>query len=159
MCYKYNIIDLFTKLKNGSSHYLSIREFSFLIDKLKLNSSMIKEYISFTPFYEHKDFMMEVDERILYIERSNKTTDIDKKKFYEEEIIKEKGYEAYNIDIEKRIFLVQKKDNDSFIKSLDAMLSYLDVLIPYILKRLKMEYNFIENDLLYGNICFEVHYR
>ncbi len=44
-------------------------------------------------------------------------------------------------------------------KTLDRIISYLDELIPYILQRLKSEYNIKEVDLLFGNVCFEIYYE
>ena len=44
-------------------------------------------------------------------------------------------------------------------KTLDRIISYLDELIPYILQRLKSEYNIKEAGLLFGNVCFEIYYE
>ena len=158
MLQKETIIDIYTRFKNGDSHYLSIPEFCFVIEKLKSDDSIISNYISFNPFYKHRDFMVEIDERILYLERRNIIKETDIEEFYENEIIKEEGYEAYNIDLRKRSFLIHNDDKEAFIKILDKFVSYLDILIPYILQRLKNEFSLKEKDLLFGNICFETHY-
>ena len=65
----------------------------------------------------------------------------------------------YNVDIEKRYFLIQRDDVTEYKKTLDRIISYLDELIPYILQRLKSEYNIKEVDLLFGNVCFEIYYE
>lgn len=155
MVYKDNIIDVYANLKNGESHYLSIPEFLYFVDKLKSDDS-IPNNISFNPFYRHKDFQLEIDERILFIERRDRVTEGDVKEFYENQKIDE---DFYNVDIEKRYFLMQKDDITTYKKSLDEIISYLDVLIPYILQRLKSEYSMNESDLLFGNVCFEIYYE
>ena len=65
----------------------------------------------------------------------------------------------YNVDIEKRYFLIQRDDVTEYKKTLDRIISYLDELIPYILQRLKSEYNIKEAGLLFGNVCFEIYYE
>ena len=42
MVYENNIIDAYTKLKNGANHYVSIPEFLYLMSKLKSNGSIQK---------------------------------------------------------------------------------------------------------------------
>ena len=159
MMQKETIIDIYTRFKNGDSHYVSIPEFSYVIEKLKSDDSIISNYISFNPFYKHKDFTIEIDEKILYLERRNIITESDIEDFYENKMIKEKGYETYNIDLRKRNFLIHNNDKEAFIKTLDKFVSYLDILIPYILQRLKDEFNLQEKDLLFGNVCFETYYE
>ncbi|MCR5387406.1 MAG: hypothetical protein K6E69_09830 [Treponema sp.] len=135
---------------------MSVNEFLYFIEKLKFNNSMIQNYISFTPFYKHKDFQLEVDERILYIECRNRINEVDITEFYEKCKCED---DFYNVDLGKRFFLVQKNDNISYEESLNRVISYLDILIPYILQRLKTEYNLKEADLLFGNLCFEIMYK
>ena len=99
---------------------------------------------------------MEIDERILYIESRDSLNEIDTKKFYESQKCEE---DFYNVDIKKRYFLIQRDDVTEYKKTLDRIISYLDELIPYILQRLKSEYNIKEADLLFGNVCFEIYYE
>ena len=155
MVYENNIIDAYTKFKNGANHYVSIPEFLYLMSKLKSNGS-IQKSISFNPFYEHKDFLLEIDERMLYIESRDSLNEIDTKEFYESQKCEE---DFYNVDIEKRYFLIQRDDVTEYKKTLDRIISYLDELIPYILQRLKSEYNIKEAGLLFGNVCFEIYYE
>ena len=96
------IVDTYTKFKNGANHYVSIPEFLYLMSKLKSNGS-IQKSISFNPFYEHKDFLLEIDERMLYIESRDSLNEIDTKEFYESQKCEE---DFYNVDIEKRYFRV-----------------------------------------------------
>lgn len=156
MFHKDSYLDIYTQYKDGAHHYVSIPEMLYIIKKMKKDSSMIRNYISFNPFYRHKDFQIEIDERIFYIEFRDKINNNTVKEFYNSEICEE---DFYNIDLDKRTFLIQKNDNEAFIKSLDGIISYLDVLIPYILQRLKSEYSLKEKDLLFGNVCFEVSYE
>ena len=143
------IVDTYTKFKNGTNHYVSIPEFLYLMSKLKSNGS-IQKSISFNPFYEHKDFLLEIDERMLYIESRDSLNEIESQKCEED---------FYNVDIEKRYFLIQRDDVTEYKKTLDRIISYLDELIPYILPRLKSEYNIKEAGLLFGNVCFEIYYE
>lgn len=156
---KETIIEIYTRFKNGDSHYLSIPELLYLTEKLKTDDTIISKYISFNPFYRHKDFLLEIDERLLYLERRNEITEENLEEFYEKLMVKEKGCEVYNVDLEKRCFLIQTGDKNGYIKTLEKMVSYLDVLMPYILQRLKDEFNLNETDLLYGNVCFETYYE
>lgn len=116
MVYENNIIDAYTKLKNGANHYVSIPEFLYLMSKLKSNGS-IQKSISFNPFYEHKDFLLEIDERILYIESRDSLNEIDTKKFYESQKCEE---DFYNVDMsilyiknkmekQNKYFFIQRK--------------------------------------------------
>ena len=89
MMQKETIIDIYTRFKNGDSHYVSIPEFSYVIEKLKSDDSIISNYISFNPFYKHKDFTIEIDEKILYLERRNIITESDIEDFYEHYSTKE----------------------------------------------------------------------
>ena len=72
---KETIIEIYTRFKNGDSHYLSIPELLYLTEKLKTDNTIISKYISFNPFYRHKDFLLEIDERLLYLERRNEITE------------------------------------------------------------------------------------
>ena len=157
MFQKDNLLDIYTKFKNGESHYLSIPELVNVIEKLKNNdSSMIQNHISIIPFYRHKDFQIEIDERIIYIGLRDKVDKDDVNEFYENEKCEE---DFYNFDLEKRTFLIQKKNKQSYIESLDGIISYLYILIQYILQRLRTEYNLKDADLLFGNVCFELLYK
>lgn len=148
-------INQLIKLENGNAHYLSISEFICFINCLKQKSPFIKN-ISFNPFYKHKDFQLEIDERILFIEIREEINTADIKSFYDS-LLCDEAY--YNLDLEKRCFLVQKNDLEGYKRTLDCIISYLDVLIPYIYEKIKKEYNLIESDLLFGNVCFEVYYE
>ncbi|WP_296685724.1 hypothetical protein [Treponema sp. UBA3813] len=154
MSYKSNFLDGYIKLKNGETHYVTISELYHLIDKLKSHNLMLNS-ISFVPFYKNRDFQLEIDERILYIEQHASVSEEEKSEFYENQKCEE---DFYNIDITKRYFLIQKNDIDAYKRSLDDIIAYLDDLIRYIQKRLKSEYNLNEVDFLTGYICFEIYY-
>ena len=44
---KETIIEIYTRFKNGDSHYLSIPELLYLTEKLKTDDTIISKYISF----------------------------------------------------------------------------------------------------------------
>ncbi len=150
------IIDSYTHYKNGSHHYVSIPLLDFIINKLK-ECKDIPNKLSINPFFEHKDFLIEIDERMLFIESRKNVNEFDIKAFYEDLIFEDPNYFPYNQDIEKRCFLIQKDDIVGFKKALDGVILYLNKLIPYILQIIKNEHNLTETELLYGNICFEIY--
>lgn len=149
----YKIIDAYTHYKNGSHHYVSIPLLDFIIHKLK-ECKDIPNIISFNPFFEHKDFMFEVEERILYIESRKKVNKSDIKLFFEDLKCEE---QLLNCDMEKRYFLIQKNDIEGYKKALDGVVLYLNDLIPYIIQRIKAEYKLTESEFLFGNISFEIY--
>ncbi|MCR5219000.1 hypothetical protein, partial [Treponema sp.] len=100
------------KLKNGNRHYLSMSEFINFLEMLR-KENIVPTHISMNPFYKHKDFLLEVDERMFYIESRKKICEDDVKRFYEESIIEEN---LFNIDLDKRIFLIEKSNKEEFSK-------------------------------------------
>ena len=143
------------KLKNGNRHYLSMSEFINFLEMLR-KENIVPTHISMNPFYKHKDFLLEVDERMFYIESRKKISEDDVKRFYEESIIEEN---LFNIDLDKRIFLIEKSNKEEFSKCIDKIIDYIPTLVSYILEQVKKDFSVDEKSLCYGNVSFEIYYE
>lgn len=139
--------------------YPTISELKNLVQEI-IRSKAIAEYIRFTPFYINAKLsqQIEFDGYMFYMECR---AQVDSKSLENHiGLCLDKDYIDLN-DEEVRqgkiLFpLCKNNDLETYKKSLETYIEFLDELIPKLMEISKSEMNLKDNDLAFGHFCFEV---
>ncbi len=126
-----------------------------------IRSKSTTEYVRFTPFYKNEKLnqQIEFDDYMFYMECGEKV-DCDS---LEKHIGSCYNKEYSNMDEEeiklgKTLFpLCKNNDIETYKKSLEAYVDFLDELIPKLMEISKSSMELKDEDLAFGYFCFEVH--
>lgn len=120
---------------------------------IKVNATTAS--LCITPFYRSacKKGQVEFDNKIFYLECRDEVLEDEYLTFIGE--CCDEGEEVSE-DIKKRFYLCKSNDFTTFSESIKKYIDYLDILIPQMADTLKNEYNFTQNELLFGYFCFSI---
>lgn len=128
--------------------YPSVSGMFFIIEKM-IESNETTEMLTFIPFYECDEFMVEFGEMMFYLEcRENVTPE-------QVEVFLENCWEQK--DIHERCCLCDIKDVETFQNALKKYMEYIKRKIPEITEWIMEEYDIKTEELLRGYICFETY--
>lgn len=140
--------------------YLMISDLKSLIQEI-IRSKSTTAYIRITPFYNNEKLnqQIEFDEYMFYLECREKVNNESTENHIGLCIGKEyvdMNYEEVRLG--KILFpLCEYIDIETYKKSLEAYVEFLDELIPILMEISKSKMELKEEDLAFGHFCFEVH--
>lgn len=120
-----------------------------------IKANVTTESLGITPFYRSacKKGQVEFDNKMFYLECRDEVSENEYLTFMEE--CCDEG-EEISEDIKKRFYLCKSNDFITFSESIKKYIDYLDILIPQMADTLKSEYNFTQDQLLFGYFCFSI---
>lgn len=161
-----NINELVNNYTNHHQVYPTLSDLFYLLNKI-IDSDKTTAFLQVTPFYvnEKLDFQEEFDIAHLYIECRDDVSLEEKISFAQRNMFWLEPNSDYKIlkkyvnlkDMQQSHFVIHSDDITGFQNSIRVYMKFLiDTGIPQMMKWLRDTTGLVDEDLPFGNFCFEV---